>query len=519
VVSETILDTLPSILNRSVQQHGANTALSDGFGHVDYETLDRWSNKAANALGELGVGKGDRVALVMGNCREFVFLWFGLAKIGAVHVAINARLKGDALLYQIRHCDPCCLVIDEEVLHSLEIEEREQLPKIPTLVRGSGSAEMSLGSVLENASDAEPKTQGVVASDALVIMYTSGTTGSPKGVVIPHFAYARAAQDLARVMALTERDCMYVCLPLYHGNPQVMGVMPTLTVGGQIALSTRFSASRFWEEVAAYRATTFTHIGSILGILLKQPPVEDEEINTLRLALGGASKPMVEEFSRRFSCEMLDGWGMIEVGCNTTVTPRVGVPPTGQHGFPRDCFEIRVVSQDDRPQPPGSVGEILVRPTMPNVMFQGYFNDPDRTLGKMKNLWFHTGDRGRMWDDGSLEFLGRDEDAVRRNGENISVEMIEGEIALIDGVSEVAVVGVPAELVGQELVACVVRDPNSSLSALDIARWTNDRLGHSLSPRYVRFMPSFPKTASEKVQRFKLRELGLEGALDCHATT
>ncbi len=514
-----IVETFSDLFAAAVAYAPGSVALRDVGGSLSYEELDRWSNRGATALAGLGVTRGDRVAIVLPNCREFLFLWFGSAKIGAVHVAINARLRGEALLYQITHCQPACLVIDSDVLADLDETQRARLPSVPTLVRDSadarGSAHMaSLQDALDGASSEEPGRRKLGASDPLVIMYTSGTTGAPKGVVVPHYAYVRAANDLVDAMALTEDDRMYVCLPLYHGNPQVMAVTPTLRAHGTIALSPRFSASAFWNEVVGFDATAFTHIGGVVSILVSQPVRESEADNPLRVALGGAPRAAGEEFGRRFGCTMLDGWGMIEAGCNTTVTPISHARPLGQHGVARGCFDVRVVDATDDPLGPGEVGEIVVRPTEPHVMFQGYFNAPERTLEKLTNLWFHSGDRGLLHPDGSLEFLGRDEDAVRRNGENVPVDLIEHELASMEGVSEVAVVGVPDEIAGQELVACVVAAPGFELDEASVGKFVVDRLGRSMQLGYVRLCDSLPKTASEKVQRFELRALGIDGAVD-----
>ena len=514
----TLPETFTALFERAVERYGSSTALRDDAGQLTYSELDRLSNRAAVSMSHLGVAHGDRVAVVLSNCREFLALWFGLAKIGAAHVAVNARLRGDALLYQLRHCEPSCLVMDAEVANGLSSDEKTCLPTVPMFVRGDcqDPTVPCLEQMLEGAGDDEPQRSILRPGDPLVVMYTSGTTGRPKGVVVPQYAYVRAAEDLADVMELSDEDVMYVCLPLYHGNPQVMGVSPTLWAGGCIALSARFSASSFWPEVAEYAATAFTHIGAVVPILLQAPPREAESENPLRIALGGAPRPAQDEFARRFDCEMLDGWGMIEAGCNTTVTPRKP-RPLGQHGLPRNCFAVQIVDEDDRPVDVGHVGEIVVRPMVPNVMFLGYLNAPGLTMEKLGNLWFHSGDRGRLHADGSLDFLGRDEDAVRRGGENVATDVIEHELAAMPGVVEAVVVGVPDTIFGQELMACVVAIPDAGLDEERVARWVESRLGRSMTPRYVRLCGHLPKTASEKVQRYQLRALGVEGAWDMRA--
>lgn len=521
----TDIETVPQVLQRAVAACPDARAVVDDAGSIDYRTLDAWTNRAANLLLALGVRPGDRVALILGNCRDFLFLWFGSARIGVTHVALNARLRGEALVHQLRDCDPALIVADSAIWSALTDDERAECPRVPLVLRAgaTGPATESAATDLAAALAAAPATTpGPVAVDGaspLVIMYTSGTTGRPKGVQIPHQAYVRAGYDLARVMELGQDDCMYVCLPLYHGNPQVMGVMPAITAGASIAVSARFSASRFWDECRRFGVTAFTHIGSVLGIVLKQEPDPADRDHTVRVALGGAPGSLVDAFAERFGTTMLDGWGMIEIGCNTTVTRSSGPSPLGQHGWPRGCFEVAVVGDRDEILPVGEAGEIVVRPTKPNSMFHGYFRQPERTLGQLGTLWFHSGDHGRLHRDGSLEFLGREQDAIRRSGENVPVELLEHTIAEMEGVADVAVVGIADDLSGQEILACVVRAQGATVDAhevegRDVAAWVAKRLGDSLAPRYVRFCDELPRTASEKVQRFKLRETGADAAWD-----
>ncbi len=221
------------------------------------------------------------------------------------------------------------------------------------------------------------------------------------------------------------------------------------------------------------------------------------------------------EFAERFQCRMLDGWGMIEIGCNTTASYADGL--LGQHGLARRAFEVAVVDDADHHLSVGEVGEIVVRPRSPHVMFTGYYGEPDRTLERLLNLWFHTGDHGRLYSDGSLQYLGRQGDGIRRSGENLPTETIEFEIARFPGVAEVAVVGTPAPIVGQELVACVVPVDGAQLSPEQIVSFVDERLGKTMAPRFVRICGALPRTASEKVQRYKLREMGVIDAWDREA--
>ncbi len=487
---------------------------TDGL-QLTYQGFDQWVNRAANLVATHGVRPGDAVALILPNCPEYLYLWFGLAKIGAVHVAINTRLIGQSLRYQIEKTESSLVVVHHEFADAYHqaCDGLESVREVLVL----DDDRLGLGAELADSDPSAPMAVDIGPGDPLVMMYTSGTTGLPKAVVNPHNAYVRSGHDLARLMGLHNDDRMYVFMPLFHGNPQMMGVMPILAAGGSIALSPRFSASRFWEEVRSMGASVFTHIGSPLPILMKQPPRPDDADNPIRLILGGAPALTAAAFGERFRCAVLDGWGMIEAGCNTTITPADRIVP-GANGVPRECFDVRIFDDEDRELSRGEVGQIVVRPIEPHVMFSGYHRDPDRTLAAMRNLWFHTGDLGRVDADGNLYFLGRSTDAIRRKGENISAIEIENVLNAHPVVEEAVVVGVTDDIAGQEIAVCVVTIDGTELTPEELVDWCSSRLAEFMIPRFFRIMDRFPCTGSHKVQKFKLRDLGTDGAWDRLAT-
>jgi len=508
---QTELQDVRTFLEGKVDEHPDRVALVTTSGlEITYAGFDRRVNQAANALLARGVERGHRVSLMLPNCPEYLFMWFGLAKIGAAHVAINTRLTGDPLRYQIEKADPYAVVVHADLLAAYK--DACGFSALPALVLSENGTD-DFAAEVASAPVTRPEGPRPGPTDPIVIMYTSGTTGFPKGVVNPHNAYVRAGTDLARLMGLEPADRMYVFMPLFHGNPQMMGVMPILAAGGSIALSSWFSASGFWEEVRAMQASIFTHIGSPLPILMKQPPRDDDTDNPIRLILGGAPKDVARAFGERFQCTVLEGWGMIEVGCNTTITPAGGIVP-GTNGLPRECFDVRIFDEHDRELPAGRVGEIVVRPLEPYVMFRGYYLDPDRTLDAMRNLWWHTGDLGRKDTDGNLFFLGRADDAIKHKGENISPAEIETVLDSHPAVQEAAIVGIPDPIAGQEIAAFVVPLRGSGVSERELFNWCSEHLPNFMVPRFFRILDEFPRTGSHKIQKARLREMNLDGALD-----
>jgi len=294
----------------------------------------------------------------------------------------------------------------------------------------------------------------------------------------------------------------------------MMAVMSALWVGGSLALAERFSASKFLEEAKRYRATYFTYVGTVLTILCKQPEKPDDGDNPLRLAFGGgAPKNELRIMEKRFKVKIYEAYGMIEAGCITTINQK-GEIRFGSVGKQRHCFEVRIANERDESIPDGEVGEILVRPREPFVMFDGYYNMPETTLKSYRNLWFHTGDKARMDEDGYLYFEGRVKDTIRRKGENISSEAIEHVLNAHPKILESAVVGVPDDIAEEEIKAYVIPKEEESITPQSVIDWCRKGLPNFMVPRYIEFTKRFEKTGSEKIRKFKLKEKGIGKAWD-----
>ncbi|MCX5907725.1 MAG: AMP-binding protein, partial [Deltaproteobacteria bacterium] len=370
----------------------------------------------------------------------------------------------------------------------------------------SGSEGLSFRDWIQSFPQHDPPEFEMDDDHPLSIMFTSGTTGPSKGVLNGQNAYIRCGSDCAKLLGLTAEDRCYVVLPLYHGNPQMMAVMTALWIGGSIVISERFSASRFLDEARRYGVTYCTYVGTILTTLCKQPPKPDDREHSLRLGFGGgASQDVWQTMENRFGIRVYEAYGMIEAGCVTSVN-RPHDYRFGSMGIPRDCLEVRIADEQDEELPRGTSGEIQVRPREPFVMFDGYYGLPEITLAAYRNLWFHTGDRGRMDKDGFVYFEGRLKNTIRRKGENISPEAIENILNAHPQVLESAVVGVPDEVAGEEIKAYIVLPPGESLSPEELVAWCQEGLPDFMIPRYIEFRKEFPKTGSEKIQKYKLAQ-------------
>lgn len=515
-----ILKSLGPWLEEKAQKNCDRTFVRFRGREVSYLELNERASILARGFLDLGLKKGDHVAFLMPNHPDFLSAWFALAKIGAVLVAVNTQLKGPGLRYILDQSDSRALLLSSQFYPQIEPFERE-LKNLRTLIlwgdelSGSPSRNaLHFSKLLQGRPASEQVRAEVDGSDPLIITYTSGTTGMPKGVVNSHNAYIQGGIDLASICAFQARDRIYTFLPLFHANPQVYCVMGALAADASLILTERFSATKFWDEVRENQATLFSYVGTVLSILLKQPPGSRDSENPARACFGGgAPRDVFGAFMERFKVDVLELYGMSETGAFNTINHpgRIHVGSVGTH---RPGFEVRIFDEKDREVPPQTTGEFVIRPLKPYIMFEGYYRKPEETLESYRNLWFHTGDLGWKDGEGFFYFVGRKKENIRRGGENITPYEIESVINAHPQVLESAVVGIPSEVMGEEIKACVVPRPGKSLTPESLLQWCLDRLAEFMIPRYIEILDHLPKTGSEKVQRFLLKEGGTAGAWD-----
>lgn len=482
---------------------------------ITYNEINRYANRCANGFRGLGIKKGDKVSLMLPNCPEFIYIWFGLAKCGAVEVPVNVSFKGEFLRHIVDQSDSKVLVIAHEFLDRLKLieDDLKKLEKVVILgdrVKEGGSGfKFPMVNFEEVFSSSEEPVDGkILPSDPISIIYTSGTTGPSKGALCPHKFYIVCAEKMLEYREGGKDDIFYTFLPLYHFNAQVLTTLTTLIAEAEMVLADRFSASRFWDEVRHYGATQFNYLGAVIPILAKQPPKPDDFNNPVRIALGAGCPPAVmEEVERRFGIKCLEGYGMTEIGIPIHV--RVNDRRPGSCGKPMDIYEIKLVDDEDHEVPIGEVGEFVFRPREPFTMMLGYYNMPEKTLEAFRNLWFHTGDLGRKDADGYFYFVDRKKDALRRRGENISSFEVERAVNSHPSVLESAAVAVPSEVGEDEVKICVVLKPGETLTPEELIKHCNERMPYFAVPRYVEFMESLPKTPTERVEKYKLKQAGV----------
>jgi crotonobetaine/carnitine-CoA ligase len=506
---------LGELIEDRVKRNGDKIFLRFKDQNFSYEEINRFSNRCAHAFQNLGIMKGDKVSIMLPNCPEFLYIWFGLAKIGAVEVPVNTSYKGEFLRHIVDQSDSKVLVIAEEFLDRLRLIENslnklEKVVVFGTLQRQKkGEFKIPMMSFDEffDSSDA-PVDVVVHPWDPISIIYTSGTTGLSKGALGSHNFWIVCAEKMLEYRDGKKEDIYFTFLPLYHFNAQVLTTLIVLIVEAQMVLLDRFSASRFWDEIRYYRATQFNYLGAVMPILAKQAHRDNDLDNPARIALGAGCPPAVmEEVEERFGIKCLEGFGMTEIGIPIHV--RVNDRRRGSCGKPMDIYEVKLFNDRDEEVPAGEIGEIVFRPLAPFVMMSEYYNMPEKTLEAFRNLWFHTGDLARKDEDGYFYFVDRKKDALRRRGENISSFEVERAINTHPKVLESAAVAVQSELAEDEVKICVVLKPGETLTPEELIRYANDRMPYFAVPRYVEFMESLPKTPTERVQKYLLKQAGV----------
>lgn len=480
-----------------------------------YNDMNRYSNRCANGFTNLGITRGDRVSIMLPNCPEYLHLWFGLAKIGAVEVPVNTSYKGEFLRHVVDQSDSKTVVVAYEFLDRLKLIEHDLKKVEKVIVQGRPKNQKITGlkiCVVDfddflNHSDA-PVNVVVHPQDPISIIYTSGTTGLSKGVLGSHNFWIVVAEKMLEYRDHRKEDIYLTFLPLYHFNGQVLTALTVLVGESEMVLLDKFSASRFWDEIRNYGATQFNYLGAVMPILAKQPEKPDDLDNPARIALGAGCPPKVmEEVEKRYGIKCLEGFGMTEIGIPIHV--KVDDRRYGSCGQPMDIYEVKLLDDDDNEVLLGEIGEIVFRPRVPFVMMSEYYNMPEKTLESFRNLWFHTGDLAKKDEDGYFYFVDRKKDALRRRGENISSFEVERAINTHPSVLESAAVPVKSELSEDEVKICVVLKPGSMLVPEELVEYANDRMPYFAVPRYVEFMESLPKTPTERVQKYLLKRAGV----------
>jgi crotonobetaine/carnitine-CoA ligase len=482
---------------------------------ITYRQMDINANRAANLLHKLGSGRGKGLGIFVKNSPRYLDYFFGAQKIGMYIVPLNAELKGDGLRYVIDHSDIEYLVIDAELLEPF-LAVKDSLPKLKGIIvndcepEGRGIAipdGLTRLSEAQSLSSANPGI-GYNPEDICLIMYTSGTTGRAKGVVYRYAVSNVKKLGLLAGVFIKEDDIYYTPLPLFHANAMFLTITFSLACKATVALSRKFSASRFWDEIRRHNATVFNAIGSMVPILMKQPPKPTDNQNQVRYVLSAACPAdMWEDFEKRFGLTVYEGYGAVDGGGK--VIMNIGTAPVGSIGKPsKGVGKYRLVDDQGRDVPAGVPGELIFKVGSSKGSLE-YYKNETATNDKLKDGWLYTGDLIRADEQGYLYFVGRNTESMRKGGENVSAYEVEHVIMDHPAVEEVAVYAVPSELAEDEIMAAVKLVDGMQLTPAELIAFLKDKLARFAIPRYVRIVDDFPMTSTHRIMKKELEKLGV----------
>ncbi|HSG78014.1 MAG TPA: AMP-binding protein [Acidimicrobiia bacterium] len=499
-----------TILDDRAERFGDRVFVESLDEDVTFGELRDRAQRVAAALGGLGVKPGDRVASMLPAKTTYLGVWFGIVWAGAVDVPINNEYKGEFLRHIVADSGAEVLVIQDRWVERLEGLELPQLKHV--VVVGEAEAELPKPYVAHTLAEAlshDPAPKVSRREDELVyIMYTSGTTGPSKGVMHVNRSALWNAYAWLDIVSLDHTDVAYSMFPLFHVTARSAVVSSSMWAGSKVVMRDRFSASEYWDDIREVGATWFGYMGAVIHLLWKQPPRPDDADNPVTRAFGAAAPPeVVEAFEERFGLFLIEVYGGTECGPVSAPTPRRR--KVGAQGVILPHVLVEIHDEHDRPVPPGVEGEIVHRPAVPYGIFQGYWNLPDRTVEAFQNLWWHSGDGGKMDEDGFLTFTDRIKDSIRRRGENISSFEVERTVQSHPAVLEAGAYAVPSDLTEEEVMVSVILGEGAELDVRDLWAHLIEEMPRFAVPRYIRFVDELPKTPSQRIQKYRLREIGV----------
>ncbi len=497
------------LLDRQAQARPHKIAVVAGAQQRTYRQLNQRANQLANALFRLGIKKGDRVGVLLPNVVEYIEIYFALAKLGAIMVLVNWRQGHEEIRFVLQDADACALIVDQSRCPEMPVLW-SQLPTLRTIMVVGSTNDCPFISYQAAIAGESPQLAVDVTlnlDDDQLLLYTSGTTGTPKGAVITHENTMWNSFNQILDLDLTRHDSTLVVCPLFHVSGLYDLTFPLLHVGGTVFIANRFDAGQALATIAEHRITTVMTVPTMIYDWLKLPDIEAYDRTSLRLIVcGGAPLPtrIIEDAMARLSPNFVQGYGLTEGTSVSTFLPsEEGLSRMGSIGKPFMHVELSLLNDAMTVVGPGEIGEIAIKG---KTVVRGYWNLPDETRRSFRQGWFLTGDLARQDEDGFLYLVDRKKNMIISGGENIYPKELEDLLAYHPAVLEAAVIGVPDERWGEVVMAVVVVRPGHSLSADEVVQYCGLHLASYKKPHYVRFVDDLLRNATGKVLKEALRK-------------
>lgn len=496
--------------------------LVDSEEQLTYSEAKHVAECMARSLLDFGIVTGDKVGIMLSNSTFYASAWLACLAAGLVDVPINPEYRYTLLDHAIQRAGTVVVFTDANGISALRTASEESWQRVRLVIvpdsvyetlheeerLSCGARLLSVSMLVENKRNKSVTLPQMTSLSLASMRFTSGSTGLPKLVMMNNGHLLASARKFLDLMQYGSGDVLYTCFPFHHVLASVTGMLSTICAGGTLIVAPKFSVHKYWEHIREYGATHAQILDPLIPLLLKQPETAlDRQHNVTKMYTAAGS---YEDFETRFGVTIVPLYDMTELTvplCYAENEPR----RPGSCGRESGLFDVKILDEFDEEQPASVDGEICVRPRFPNIMFLGYYGDAEQTVERWKNLWFHTGDRGKQDEDGYFYFLGRMGDRIRRRGVNVSAEEIEIVALQNTNIEECAVIAVPSDITEDDIKLCVVLRRDSDTSESDIAKFMDERLPKSYKPRYIEIYERLPKTDTEKIRRAALRTEGSHG--------
>ncbi|HBV96359.1 MAG TPA: long-chain fatty acid--CoA ligase [Desulfotomaculum sp.] len=478
---------------------------------ITYAQTNERSNRVANYLKEMGVKKGDVISVMVLNSPEVYYTMFGAQKLGAIAGGVNYMLKGPEIAHVLDDSKPKVAFVSSEFMKDFAAgyemaSHRPVVVEVYTGIdHGANIAEQKLSDILAKY-PADEALIPLTPEDPFLLLYSSGTTGRPKGILLSNRGQLSICREMVTSGLLTSGDTMMIVLPMFHTNPLCVWTYPMAYVGSTLCIRKMFSPQDFWPSILNYGITIIMGVPTMYNYVCNavDPGSLDKSKLKLKYAFCGAAPLPVElirAFKEKFEVTVIEGYGLTEA--TGVSTSSFGVPlKWGSIGIPYPEQQIEIMDDENNILPVGEKGEICIRG---DAVMSGYLNKPEATAETVRDGWLHTGDMGYMDEEGYLYVAGRKKEMINRGGENIYPREIEAVLETHPAIDQVAVVGVQDPSLGERVKACIILREQGSLNAEDVKAFLKDKIAKYKIPEFVEFRTSFPLNPTGKILKGELK--------------
>lgn len=509
--------TLQALLANKVKQHPEKVFIhfedaNEQRYKKTYKEFQEEVKRLSYAFLNLGLQKGDHVVLHLPNNMEFLSIWFALANIGAIMVPTNILSTADEMKYMINHSEAIVLITEAAYLDKFN-EIREELPTIQHTIITRCTQEVdevfNFNHLIESLSDPIQSCPDISSEDVVAMLYTSGTTSKPKGVQVTNANYIYAGELLSKSINLIENDRAFIVLPLFHGNAQYYSTMSALVVGASIALTEKFSASRYFKQAKALGGTVGSLFAAPIRMILAKQYDEKDRDNSIRLILFAQSiaEHQISEFEDKFDVQLLQMYGMTETIGVPLINPINDIRKNMSIGKPSIGYEVKLLDENGYEVSDGQIGQIAVKGVRGRTLMKGYFKNEEATRQAFNGDWLLTGDNAYVGKDGYFYFVDRMKDMIKRSGENVAANEVESVLVEHDAVYEAAAIGIPDKMRDEAIKAYIILKQGSSVTEAELIEYCQERLAKFKVPEFIEFVDDFPRTPVGKIQKHILRKL------------